>query len=688
MADWFERPAGARGFIQMEGKDLRFEDGTAVKLWGTNINNNNPFAGPQKFEYWIDQCRKYGMNAIRFHKFTWEAHDGNVSTQLTQHKWDRFDYFTHRLKEEGIYHGWSHIYGHRVRPGDRARLLAYDEIANLQFGGAHLNASTISLVNFAPDLQALNIELTVNMLNHRNPYTGLRYAEDPSLAFIEFQNEDNIYWGSIVNALNQAPTYRALLCAQFSEWLIEKYGDDRGLIAAWGRENLPEGESLTKKNVFPNPGHGTFEYEYNRAHAQGRKVPKHYLDKMRFLYEKQREFYERFTEAIRATGYKGVLVGSCWQAGAGFAHFYNLHADYEVGMIDRHNYFGGGTGHRLRPGKVNHHSMLSQPGIGLLSSGMQQVMDRPFSLSEWMSLLPNQWIAEGTPIIATYGMGLQGWDASFHFGTDYTHFSETVQSGGVYNVTSPTQMGLYPALARMVWRGDVREAEVLSTRKVHVPSLAEGELGFHETIIQGYDDKFITGDIPAEALARGRLVVEFVDRFAETEALPVEDLYEGRNRRIDSTTGELSWDYSGSGFFTIDTDGTQGVVGHAKDVEHTLSDITLTVETPFAVALLTAHSPEGTLRSDDSLLLTTIARARNSGMVYNATGTELLDIGEAPLLLEPVSLTLKLPQRRGNPTVHVLDHGGARTGRTLPVRNNTVRIDGVDTQAIYYEIAY
>ncbi|MEQ9825425.1 MAG: hypothetical protein ABQ298_13660 [Puniceicoccaceae bacterium] len=688
MNDWFETPSGSRGFVQIDGNNLRFEDGTPVKFWGTNLNESSPFAGAEMFEHWIAQFRKYGINAVRFHKFTWDASDGHMSTVITTENWENFDAFTHRLKEEGIYHGWSHIYGHRVRPGDRGKLVAYEEIANLNYPWQHLSGSTSALVNFAPDLQDLSIELTVHMLNHRNPHTGLRYADDPSLAFIEFQNEDNIFWGAILEALNQTPTYRAMLCEQFSDWLIAKYGSDEALISHWGRENLPEAESLAMRNVFPHAGHSGFEQEYQQAHVEGRRVKAHFLDKMQFLYEAQVAFYQRFTEAVRATGYKGVLVGSCWQAGAGLAHFYNLHADAQVGMIDRHNYFGGGTGHLLTPGKVRHHSMLSRPGIGLLSAGMQQVEGLPFALSEWMSLLPNEWIAEGPAIIAAYGMGLQGWDASFHFGTDLTNFSQTVQSRTVYNVTSPTQMGLYPALARMVLRGDVREADVISRRKVHVPSLAQGALGFHETIEQGYDNKFITGDIPAEALARGRLVVEFVDAPELTEPLSLNALTQGKDRRIDSSTGELSWDYRDKGYFTIDTAATQGVVGHAANVDHFLSDITLTVHTPFAITLLTARSPEGTLQTDSSLLLTTIARARNTGMRYNEDGTELLNVGSAPILLEPVELTLQLPERATVPTVHVLDHGGTRTGHTLPVTNNTVHINGVTTHAIYYEITY
>src|SRR5690606_12190624 len=153
-----------------------------------------------------------------------------------------------------------------------------------------------------------------------------------------------------------------------------------------------------------------------------------------------------------------------------------------------------------------------------LSTGLQDVIDRPFSFSEWMSLVPNEWTAETAPLIALYGMGLQGWDASFSFATDMPRFSSVLQSEahGVYNATSPLHMGLYPALARMVYRGDITESPVIGSRKVHIPSLAMGKLGIEERVDQGYDDKRFSGTIPTEMLAIGRFTVEFTDEFAAT----------------------------------------------------------------------------------------------------------------------------------------------------------------------------
>ncbi len=279
---WLEKPAGSHGFVQIKGEQLVFEDGVPIKFWGTNLAGNLPFMPASEVGKWIDFLSGYGFNAVRFHKFTWGATDGIHSTMLTDDKWENFDFLCDRLRQGGIYYGWSHIYGHRVLPGDSARVLAYEELAATKFPWSHLNGTTASLVNFAEDLQELNIELTVNMLNHINPITGLRYADDPALSFVEFQNEDNIFWGAIEQTLKQTPTYRKLLCSKFSAWLKSKYGSQDALEKAWGKENIVSGESLALANIYPQPNHGLFSWEYEQAIREGRQVKQHVLDKAAF----------------------------------------------------------------------------------------------------------------------------------------------------------------------------------------------------------------------------------------------------------------------------------------------------------------------------------------------------------------------------------------------------------------------
>lgn len=493
---WLDAPAGKHGFVQQKGNKLVFEDGQHVQFWGVNIANGWPFAEADEARRWARYLAKYGVNCVRFHKFTQPGLTGEVSTQLDPGRLDKMDFFSQQLRERGIYYGWSPIYGHKPRPGDRSRLLAYEEVVNA--GSGHLKGSTIGLVNFAPDLQALSIELVVNLLNHRNPYTGLRYADDPALSFVELQNEDNIYFATTLNWVQACPTYKKLFCEQFSDWLSKQYGSEEKLRAAWGAEafdafpKYQTGESLAKRNILPMAHHGYL----SRKTMSNPTLRVRLLDTARFLYETQADFYARYTAAVRATGYRGPIVASCWQAGDYVAHYYNLLNDYEIGLIDRHNYAGGGEGgHALKLGRVETTSMLRQPGSGLLGTGLQAVADRPFVLSEWMDMVPNEWTAESAPLIAVYGMGLQNWAGSYAYGSNEAGLVPTLEAPrhGVYNVDSPLHIGLYPALARMVYRQDVRPGAVVAQRTVHVPSLATGELGFNEEVSQQQDVKQLSG---------------------------------------------------------------------------------------------------------------------------------------------------------------------------------------------------
>lgn len=687
MADWLDKPAGKHGFVQMKGDQLVFEDGQQIKFWGTNVASNLPFMKSEEAVKWSNFLAQFGFNAVRFHKFTWGATDGIHSTVITDDRWKNFDFLCNELRDKGIYYGWSHIYGHKVMKADSARIVAYSELAATKFPWSHLNGTTSALVNFADDLQALNIELTVNMLNHVNLLTGLKYANDPALSFIEFQNEDDIFWGAIEESLKQTPTYRKMLCRKFSQWLKAKYGTDEQLRKAWNNNGLPSGESISAENVYPQPNHGLFSWEYEQAMKEKRPVKQHILDKANFLYDEQMKFYIKFEQAIRETGYKGPLVGSCWQAGTGLAHLLNLHADAEVGMIDRHNYFGGGQGHRLAPGAFDNTAMISEIGSGLFSSGLQQISNRPFSFSEWMSLIPNEWTAESAPIIATYGMGLQGWDASYVFATDFPYYTPTIHAGGggIYNATSPTQMALYPALARMIYRGDVKEGETVVNRKVSLASLLKGSTPLNETVKQDFDRKVIEGSFPLQLMAAGKVVLSFSDENKTEFMNEISSLW--KDSAMNSTTGQLMWSEKGNGYFTINTPGTKGFVGFSNHEPMNLGEVTLTINNEFAVVLVTSLDQEKGIDRARKILVTTIARAQNTGMKFNDDRTQLLARGGAPILLEPVSLSIKI-DRKSTPKITVLNHSGRKTDQIILATDQWIRMDGGTTKAIYYLIEY
>jgi len=269
------------------------------------------------------------------------------------------DYFHAALKKRGIYIGWSPIYAHRLSPADKARMLpgGYDELMKIKHGLGFFNTTTLGFVNFAPDIQDIYIAIVTNVLKRVNTVTGLRYADDPAIAYIELQNEDCIFFPGYDKLVEQSPTYKKYIDGEFSGWLKKhKYPTQDALAKAWGGD-LKKTESLEKGTVA--------------AFTRWNDASKRTQDSYQFLYERQTVFYKRFVKAIRSVGYQGAICGSCWQAATFLGHLYNVRSDREVGYIDRHNYGAGSV------------PMVARPGSRLLSSGMQAVLDRPFGLSEW-----------------------------------------------------------------------------------------------------------------------------------------------------------------------------------------------------------------------------------------------------------------------------------------------------------------
>lgn len=692
MSSWLDKPAGKHGFVQIRGDDFVFEDGTPVKFWGVNICSARPYSEKEIVDPWVQQLSKYGVNGVRFHKFTYHGMGPERSDRLTPENWERFDYFQSELKKAGIYYGWSPIYGHKPRPGDQSRLLAYDEIAAADMN-SHLSNSTIGLVNFAEDLQQLHIDLIVHMLEHKNPETGLRYADDPALSFIELQNEDNIWFSTCDRMMELCPTYKQLHRDKFARWLRNKYGTQRQLEQAWGEDAFDWGEevrdeqwNLDRANITPICSHGIYGYEYNKYAEKDSVMPLFLRDHAHFLYEEQVAFYKKFVRAIRETGYRGPIVGSCWQAGQGITHYYNLHADYVAGFIDRHNYYGGGTGHRLVPGTMKNNSMFSDPGSGFLNTGRQQVAGRPYALSEWMSLPPNEWIAEGPVLVSLYGMGLNDWDASYQFASDFPHFTETIHTPGVYNINAPTQLTLYPAIASMIYRNEIREGDVIAKRHVHLESLQDGIIGFEETVKQDWDQKSFSGTMPNEAFAAGKVVLEFTEEFVPTTEPDLSPYVDTLTNTIRSNTGQLKWHYNEKGYITAVTPFSRVFAGFTGNKTLEAGDFTMESVTPFSVVFVNSLDREKNLENCERALITAIARAKNTGMRFNEDKTELLEVGEAPILMEPVQLTMGMPRKVKK--VHILDHAGKRTGRVIEADSKSVTLDGAETRAIYYELVF
>lgn len=687
MNDWSKAPAGAYGRIARQGDALVY-NGQAVRLWGINNSFSDCAPLPDLAKRRAAFYAKYGVNSVRLHKYADGADrpgilNGQSFAGFDSTGLDRMDFYIAQLKARGIFVKLSPSFGPpTLMPQDTLTVPFLSEFGDREFRGGAIRVPH-SAIFLSPDIQRVHIQQMVNLLQHRNPYTGLTYAEDPVIWDLEIVNEQSALFYTSSQGLERSPTLRRQVGRRFSDWLKAKYGNQRGLERAWGREalgsfELAPRESLRDGTVLPigNP------YFWNKKTLAGPEAyrKQRHLDALEFLTLLQVEFYERYVAAVRAASYAGEISASNWQAGSSLSHFANLWTDAQVGTIDRHNYFGGSrkdreTGEQV----VSNGSMLARAGSGMLSSGMQQVAGLPFMLSEWIHVWPNEYGVEGPAIIGAYGMGLQGWDVSYLFqNRDDGGFSPVLGSHN-WDATTPQVMGIFPAVARQVRRGDVAEARQRVQLKVYAPALFAGEgFDFEDQVEQGYDDKVLQTDkVSPAALAVAKIEVLYTDAPAPTEPFDLDAYRQGSS--MQSSTGQLSWTeaapgVSQGGYFTLDSPGTQALVGFAAGQTATGSYATIRFDSAYGAVYLTAIGPDATLGDDSDWLITAIGRARNSGMRYNTAEDRLLAPGAGPVLIEPLRVHLTFT-RPGRCTVQPLDHDGRPQGPLLYPADGALTLD-------------
>ncbi|MFW5829747.1 MAG: hypothetical protein ACOCXA_05750, partial [Planctomycetota bacterium] len=689
--DWLLARGRLDQRIHMQDDRLLLE-GEPVKLWGVNTNFANNCPEPAVAIERADFFAHGGVNLVRLHKLTgagWAGFGDPASAlKFDAQSLDNFDHYVHQSRERGIRYCFSAVFKFRVGPEDRDRIPFFDEAFEIKKRGG-VKGDAYSMVMASPALQELVIEQMVKLLEHRNPHSGLRYVDDPALVYIETLNEENLYFFSSMGAIQKVPTLKRSYARQFSQWLKEHYGSQEALAAAWGKGldgfsklSYPD-ENLSEENIYPvgNP------WYFAREQLEGSQKPykQRLIDTMLFMHDRQVAFFERYRSAMEEAGFEGFFVGSNWQAGDDVGHYLNLHSDALMGMIDRHNYFGGSK--EPKKGPFKNASMLSVPGGGFFSAGMQQVADRPFMLSEWAHVAPNEWAGEGPAIIAAYGLGLQGWDAATYF---------TQRRGGTngvgndmfaskWDVGTPNVYGLYPTWSRMVMRGDVEEAAVLGRLPVSMEALQRGDLPFQTSVEQAHDVKtFSTDAVPAAALAVGRCVVDFVEEPEPVRAVDLEA--HRRGGALHSTTGQLRWhqgDGPASGWCVIDTAGTKAVIGFLPAEPIELGAVTITPERAgFAIIALTALEQDCDLSNSEQVLVTALARARNTGMKLNPEENAILQAGKPPLLMESMAARIDLGDTHLAQAV-VLDHDGRATQAQAPLSDGTLSLDTARDESMY-----
>lgn len=227
-------------------RDGHFERGKdRMRFLGTNFTARAAFPSHEDADKVAARLAKLGINIVRFHHMqnSWDAKgtiwkQDKMMIELDPNSLDRLDYLISALKKNGIY---ANINLQTTR--DYLPEMGFpDSVKQLPWSFAK------RVDKFDPKMIALQKQYAKDLLDRTNPYTGLKYKDDPAIAVIEINNENSLVgdpWVTMGSDLERVPEpFKGELVSLWNAWLIKKYSSDEALAKAWTQTATPKGPNL------------------------------------------------------------------------------------------------------------------------------------------------------------------------------------------------------------------------------------------------------------------------------------------------------------------------------------------------------------------------------------------------------------------------------------------------------------
>ena len=608
--DWSfmsDGPAGKHGRVVV--RDGRFElerrPGEPLRFCGGNLCSNACYPDKQQAESLAAELARRGYNTVRLHHYDRDSvvKSGPTSTVLDKANMDKLDYLFHCLKQQGLY---ISIDLYTVRVVKKGEIPEVDRDVRLNEFKALVPISPSAMQNWK--------DFSKNLLDHRNPYTGLAWKDDPALFSICLLNEDNTYvhWQT-------APDIRAIYEKRFSKWLSSK--------------------SLAPKS------------EEERASAL-----------IKFLYELNVGMCDECVRHLRDLGVKALLTDA------------NYRQMIHVGLLRRRMDYVDNHGYwdlkKFLAGKwrlpYGHHQRMAVESLASTPRSIMasRLLGKPYTVTEYQYCYPNHRRAEGGPLMGAYA-ALQDWDGVYRY--SYSHQTASVhepaQAFYLDYVTDPLNLMADRITTVLFGRRDVAPAKTtipfLFTEKcLDEPGPFDRKLGYapDEFSRLGLYAKIGSIDVTDMQPLAGKYPFAVSRESLPATLLAGRSLYRGDSllthglvprayvdpgkKRFRSETGEIMLDAAAATFKVV-TERTESFVLPGKG---RISGQHVRVDNDDGFAVLAVISVDGKpIPQSARLLVLHLTDVQNTAVQFgNKTHTVLHDWGRLPHLVRRGSASISV----------------------------------------------
>lgn len=360
--DVLDAPAGKHGFVKVKDGHFYCEDGTRARFWGTNLCFGACFPDHKDAEVMANRIAYFGFNAVRLHHMDFYFEPNGIfedvapayknkqmkpTGHLSPRQLDKLDYLIYQLKQRGIYVNINTLVSRHFTEADG--------VPDAEKLG--MAAKPVSL--FDAKLIELQKQYAKDLLTHLNPYTKLRYSDDPAICLVEINNENTL----VELKISSMPEY-------YQKELNNLTNNGKIPLSELEKKYLKEMKDFLHNEIGVKCPIGIGGH-WNPAQLRLQQECLDYVDK----------------------------------------HAYWDHPQFPHKLWDMNDF------------RINNKSLLADKNLGIIGAIKKaSVIARsettkqslPFTVSEWNHCYPNQYAYE-TPVALAREAAKNDWDALFQF---------------------------------------------------------------------------------------------------------------------------------------------------------------------------------------------------------------------------------------------------------------------------------
>ncbi len=659
-------PCGAKGRM-LATPDGHFacanEPAKPRRFYGVNLCFEISYLPKDQDDRLLDRLVRLGYNAVRIHHY---------EAQMTTPKWqpnldwdpvkvDELDYLMAGCTKRGI---WitTDLFVSRPVSGKAIGLPQYDAAPDNR-----IPMETYKTLIPVSDAAYQNWQAFARkFLDRVNPYTGVRVADDPTVAWISLVNEGPVSnnWGAVRTMPEWATAW--------NKWLAARYTSRDALASALGY--LEANEDLQKGNI-------AMPQYLDASTPRGRVAEV-------FVAETEKATYEKMRTFLRDDLKCQALLTNMNNMGPQVMPLAGVRDDYDY--VDNHFYvdhprFLQKAWHL--PSFCSNANPVAAGAPGGTAEATTRLWGKPFTLTEFDYAGPSRYRAMGMPLTGAMA-ALQDWDALWHF--DYGANSSLL--------FTPGQMSYFDLVSDPLMQAADRLGVLLFLRGDVSPATTRTAMPLPASLLANPDEHASLS--PLQSLVWKNAVGGYIQKDSapmpgkyQAISTPADDSETDAPGPIQSETGEIAIDPVNV-VLTIDTPRSAGGFANVgKTIDAVKSGVHIDDVTTSATIFV--NSLDGApIKSSKRLLVTHLTDLQNTGAHFGEGARQTLEEwgGLPHLVLD------------GAATVHIaLDDPSAYTVWTLATSGKrlekvdakvdagqlvfTASVRGADGARMLYEIA-